>query len=138
MTVLFFVTILFAEVRPKVLCIHPKLIIVCRRLRGHMVFGETKRNETIFDPKKSDGWAALFFCNPIAVVIVLLKLLTIWTREQVFFRSEYQRLRLSNLTKISNSYIATSNGENSHLLNNSSCCCFFFRKLLQGAQLVID
>ena len=34
MTVLFFVTILFDEVRPKVLCIHMKLIIVCRRLRA--------------------------------------------------------------------------------------------------------
>ena len=33
MTVLFFVTIRFDEVRPKVLCIHMKLIIVCRRLR---------------------------------------------------------------------------------------------------------
>ena len=32
MTVLFFVTVLFDEVRPKVLCIHMKLIIVCRRL----------------------------------------------------------------------------------------------------------
>ena len=57
----------------------------------------TKRKETIFDPRKaygirrnetkqsltlekSDGWAALFFCNPITVVIVLLQLLTIWTR----------------------------------------------------------
>ena len=34
MTVLFFVTILFDEVRPKVLCIHTKLIIVGRRLRA--------------------------------------------------------------------------------------------------------
>ena len=33
MTVLFFVTVLFDEVRPKVLCIHMKLIIVCHRLR---------------------------------------------------------------------------------------------------------
>ena len=32
MTVVFFLTILFDEVRPKVLCIHTKLIIVCRRL----------------------------------------------------------------------------------------------------------
>ena len=34
MTVLFFVTILFDEVRPKVLRIHTKLIIVCRRRRA--------------------------------------------------------------------------------------------------------
>ena len=34
MTVLFFVTIRFDEVRPKVLCIHMKLIIVCHRLRA--------------------------------------------------------------------------------------------------------
>ena len=34
MTVLFFVTILFDKVRPKVLCIHTKLIIVGRRLRA--------------------------------------------------------------------------------------------------------
>ena len=34
MTVLFFVTILFDEVRPKVLCIHTRLIIVCRRRRA--------------------------------------------------------------------------------------------------------
>ena len=34
MTVLFFVTIRFDEVRPKVLCIHTKLIIVCCRLRA--------------------------------------------------------------------------------------------------------
>ena len=32
-TVLFVVTIVFDEVRPKVLCIHTKLIIVCRRLQ---------------------------------------------------------------------------------------------------------
>ena len=76
-TVLFFVTILFHEVRPKVLCIHPKLIIVCRRLRGLMVLDETKQSLTL---EKSDGWAALFFCTPITVVIVLLQLLTIWTR----------------------------------------------------------
>ena len=34
MIVLFFVTILFDEVRPKVLCIHTKLIIVCSRLQA--------------------------------------------------------------------------------------------------------
>ena len=34
MNVLFFVTILFDEVRPKVLCIHTKLIIVYRRRRA--------------------------------------------------------------------------------------------------------
>ena len=34
MTVLLFVIILFDETRPKVLCIHTKLIIVCRRLRA--------------------------------------------------------------------------------------------------------
>ena len=34
MTVLFFVTILFDEMRSKMLCIHTKLIIVCRRLRA--------------------------------------------------------------------------------------------------------
>ena len=34
MIVLFFVTILFDEVRPKVLCIHMKLIIVCSRLQA--------------------------------------------------------------------------------------------------------
>ena len=33
MTVLFFVIILFDETRPKVLCIHTKVIIVCRALR---------------------------------------------------------------------------------------------------------
>ena len=33
-TVLFFVTILFDEVRPTVLCIHTKLIIVCHRLQA--------------------------------------------------------------------------------------------------------
>ena len=32
--VLFVVTIMFDEVRPKVLCIHTKLNIVCRRLRA--------------------------------------------------------------------------------------------------------
>ena len=38
---------------------------------------ETKQSLTL---EKSDGWAALFFCNPVTVVIVLLQLLTIWTR----------------------------------------------------------
>ena len=33
-TVLFFVTMVFDEVRPKVMCIHTTLIIVCRRLRA--------------------------------------------------------------------------------------------------------
>ena len=33
-TVLFFVTIVIDEVRPKVMCIHTKMIIVCRRLRA--------------------------------------------------------------------------------------------------------
>ena len=33
-TVLFFVTIVLDEVRPKVMCIHTKMIIVCRRLRA--------------------------------------------------------------------------------------------------------
>ena len=44
MTVLFFVTILFDEVRPKVLCIHTKLIIVCRRLRAIKRERETARS----------------------------------------------------------------------------------------------
>ena len=39
-TVLFFVTIMFDEVRPKVLCIHTKLIIVCRRVQA------VKKSET--------------------------------------------------------------------------------------------
>ena len=43
MTVLFFVTILFDEVRPKVLCIHMKLIIVCSRLQA-----VKKKRETAF------------------------------------------------------------------------------------------
>ena len=34
MPILFFVTILFDEVRLKVLCIHTRLIILCRRLRA--------------------------------------------------------------------------------------------------------
>ena len=33
-TVLFFVTIVLDEVRPKVMCIHTKMIIVCRRLQA--------------------------------------------------------------------------------------------------------
>ena len=33
-TVLFFVTIVLDEVRPKVMCIHMKLIIVCRQLQA--------------------------------------------------------------------------------------------------------
>ena len=45
MTVLFFVTILFDEVRPKVLCIHTKLIIVCRRLRAIKRERETARSK---------------------------------------------------------------------------------------------
>ena len=32
--VLFFVTIMFDEVRPKVLCIHTKLITVCHRMQA--------------------------------------------------------------------------------------------------------
>lgn len=34
MTVLFFVTIVLDEIRPKVKCIHPKLIMVCPRLQA--------------------------------------------------------------------------------------------------------
>ena len=45
MTVLFFVTILFDEVRPEVLCIHTKLIIVCRRLRAIKRERETARSK---------------------------------------------------------------------------------------------
>ena len=45
MTVLFFVTILFDEVRPKVSCIHTKLIIVCRRLRAIKRERETARSK---------------------------------------------------------------------------------------------
>ena len=37
---LFIVTIVLDEVRPKVMCVHAKLIIVCRRLR------EVKKRET--------------------------------------------------------------------------------------------
>ena len=58
-----------------------------------MVFDETKRNETkqSLTLEKSDGWAALFFCNPITVLIELF-----------FCFAKYQRQ--SNLTKISNSF----------------------------------